>query len=1312
MLGERAIPSAEHQENIDAAFHVSDSIHIDEEDEDEEECRVCRGPAEEGRPLYTPCRCSGSIGCTHQDCLVSWLEVTRGVKCELCSTQFKFAPKYAEDTPVELPPLEVVTGVLHRAGKKWVPFILRIVLAAALWLCVLPLATAYLYFGWLHRPSSLVTRLKFEHIAGDTVSGALVATVIVVSFLSLMSFADFLRIHWQQVNQRRANDVHEVNEVEDEIAEDDIQFVGENDGELAGENAQQPIDNDDDLMGGEDELMDDEEDVPEVPAQGLHRLLRPQRPNDEDEGDIPEEHEVDADGLHFRLEVERERNGMLEEGEENAQELGDRAHDVEQDEIHFLREPADIDQEEEDEEIEHIFDRPIPNDALLNEPFRNVDARAEPRLDLAADQDDAMEMEIHMALDELLGIRGPLPALFRNLMWLLAFNTTYLGLFAFIPHTVGISVNAALTNSSVIAFLSRYLFRSGSLLESSLTAIVALNTESRRLNTLLQLPDLATIVLGYLSMACMVFLWQGATSVVLRIIKCVAQRRNQTATSSSPDRNSDFHLNRAGVDELRRAEGIVRGRIPHRLSVVLECAAAIVKVGILLFLKMLLLPLLLGVWLDTATLSLFDSTLANRILFAGTDLFSSLLLHWVAGITFMLLVTVSVLQLREVVHPELLAKAIRPQEPQPDLLGNLLQESGLTHAKRMLVSLGIYALLLSIHIWLPSYILVSTGVGSILPLFQPHINYLFLPKLQIPIELLIFHLSVLAFLEKYKNQIGNLQHQFLLFICEKMDITDHIVPRTVDKFIFVGSRPVYKESVSRSTSSNLLSNTDEDADLSDEIDDKKTSKEEVSKSGKVVDSFWKDLSHKSYPAEDYIINNINLVNSSLPPTFEAGVTKRGGQRSLGSSPAVISINISSVESIKLTSNTGGHRLRRTRKDNEDVIECWREVPGSTINRPPDGWDDLGVGGAEIQGRWAWGNEKRSEIEAGVAYRKQFKESKEFSLLMFKLLFLLFASWIAVFVIVCIGLNTPLIVGRMFLHLLQIPDHYKHDPNGTVIGLAALYLLSRLALKGSSDQMSIYKTKVRSWITSYTPPTSKSKMSTLLFTMVLWFIVSPTFLGIMYDMCFVMAHNRWTGEVALFSLKSCFKGWLSGLLILHVWAVMSYFGAFSRNFWQSLIMNMNENNNEQEENEANGNINEIQNWQGKDGIIYNFTNTLVSVFSGWEWDKVDSSVLLKSCMLPLVKELGLLFCCSLFTFSVQSYIFPYVSSTSFLSNILPSLSDVGNYRRIAFLLCTLFVITTRLCFSCHTMLHHWFKAAHKAARDDRYLIGEELLDFTS
>jgi hypothetical protein len=68
---------------------------------------------------------------------------------------------------------------------------------------VAPLITAYLYYGWMHRPSSIMTRWKRELMTADMVSGAVVAAVIIISFLSLMSFADFLRVHWQQPPPRR-----------------------------------------------------------------------------------------------------------------------------------------------------------------------------------------------------------------------------------------------------------------------------------------------------------------------------------------------------------------------------------------------------------------------------------------------------------------------------------------------------------------------------------------------------------------------------------------------------------------------------------------------------------------------------------------------------------------------------------------------------------------------------------------------------------------------------------------------------------------------------------------------------------------------------------------------------------------------------------------------------------------------------------------------------------------------------------------------------------------------------------------------------
>ncbi|CAM9995136.1 unnamed protein product, partial [Choristocarpus tenellus] len=113
----------------------------------------------------------------------------------------------------------------------------------------------------------------------------------------------------------------------------------------------------------------------------------------------------------------------------------------------------------------------------------------------------------------------------------------------------------------------------------------------------------------------------------------------------------------------------------------------------------------------------------------------------------MLFVTVSVLQLREVMHPEILSLYIRPQEPHPDLLGSLLQESGRTHARRMAMSLTIYIVLMFLFVWLPTQ-LAGTYLPGVLPV-EIRLHYV-MPQLQIPVELVGFHLAMLAFLERYK----------------------------------------------------------------------------------------------------------------------------------------------------------------------------------------------------------------------------------------------------------------------------------------------------------------------------------------------------------------------------------------------------------------------------------------------------------------------------------------------------------------------------------------------------------------------------------
>lgn len=55
-----------------------------EDDEEEEDvCRICRNPGEADNPLRYPCACSGSIKYVHQDCLLQWLNHSNARQCEV-----------------------------------------------------------------------------------------------------------------------------------------------------------------------------------------------------------------------------------------------------------------------------------------------------------------------------------------------------------------------------------------------------------------------------------------------------------------------------------------------------------------------------------------------------------------------------------------------------------------------------------------------------------------------------------------------------------------------------------------------------------------------------------------------------------------------------------------------------------------------------------------------------------------------------------------------------------------------------------------------------------------------------------------------------------------------------------------------------------------------------------------------------------------------------------------------------------------------------------------------------------------------------
>ncbi|KAK3600370.1 hypothetical protein CHS0354_015986 [Potamilus streckersoni] len=56
-------------------------------------CRICQMPEDNKSPLFTPCRCTGTLRYVHSSCLKKWIHIssrrrTKPPRCELCHFQF------------------------------------------------------------------------------------------------------------------------------------------------------------------------------------------------------------------------------------------------------------------------------------------------------------------------------------------------------------------------------------------------------------------------------------------------------------------------------------------------------------------------------------------------------------------------------------------------------------------------------------------------------------------------------------------------------------------------------------------------------------------------------------------------------------------------------------------------------------------------------------------------------------------------------------------------------------------------------------------------------------------------------------------------------------------------------------------------------------------------------------------------------------------------------------------------------------------------------------------------------------------------
>ena len=1199
-------------------------------------CRISSSPApfvfllHNRYPLYKPCKCSGSIGLVHQDCLESWLEVQRGDgKCELCKTQFQFAPQYAQGTPDQLPAIEVFSGLARRCMSRWLPFVLRILFAASLWLVVAPLFSAYLYQGWINKPQAIFSRLEWRFFFTDLISGLVVIALVILSFLSLVSFADFLREEWQHNGLRQG-------------------------GERRRHAREARIENEPRRFPA------DEHDVDNALWQYYQQLIvahpAPLRPDRLREND---------DALHLRG------------SDEDSQDSIEREEDESSDSSYYDEDEED----EEEDDLDDVADDVDPQPPLpafgRDDPGAGV-PQNEPR-PFVDDPNDPGDAGINLALDEVLGFRGPLANVFQNMFWLLGFVTIYLGFFTFAPRIVGSSVFSFVFN---IENQENNTHTFNATEDLSIAGVFkAIENESRRIDAPFRIRDFVTVILGYLALA--------AGTLIIRGLYYWTKKFHSLYTGRG--RNAERDDLRAAFDDMHRlAQALAHenqnfepevAAIGIAIGVALDALKAVIKVGLLLFMKMFLLPIVLGIALDASTISLLGGTIEARVEFAGRDLFTSLLLHWVAGITFMLLVTVSVLQLREVVHPELLAQVIRPQEPQPDLLGNLLHETAGTHAKRMLLSLIIYSLLLFLHIRIPVNLLLSAGVQNFLAFFELKFCYIITPQLQTPLELLVFHLCMLAVLEKNKNSIGELQHYWLKKLSHAFGLTDALMPRQVDSFRLIGTRSVF-------------------------VDDS-------------IDDFWYKLSKedKEHVGERLLFDNLSSFRATPIPNVNQGETKPNGERVLRFGAGFIRLpkrlpgRAYRSRSVLLPTKYGRFRLKRDLFNNVDpVIQLWVEVPGEPIPRPPDGWDDLGAGGADIQGRWSWGREKKSTIERGVAQRSKLFERGQgpigFVTAVIKLIAILLLSWCASVIFLSAVLGGPLAIGRMLYAVLRVPESWIHDPFGFAVGSLVFFpcaktcaiLLYRMETPSLTENFAAWARRLHS------PPFPKVAVFTA--TIVSWFGLSPLLLGFIYELTFVKDSEWFTFTMPI--VDSWFGCWSVGFFLLNIWGYGCSIGLFTPRFWLEFLQD-NPNPPGQGANEAgeaderaaawvdNGNGHLSLQWQGRHGRLASFYDTLLDIVFLWEWDKLDSTVLLSQCAVPVLIELGWIALAAPVIVWLGVWRFPGMITTTFTRLVLARAVLVE-------------IFAYKLMGAYRQELTAWFEAAHKTARDDRYLIGKILLNY--
>lgn len=728
--------------------------------EPERECRICRGEDEPDRPLLHPCRCSGSIKYTHEECLVNWLSQSGSSRCELCNHSFRFEPLYQPNTPSALPTKEFISGVLHLT-RKTLKTAARIVLVFTVWLFFLPVGTCWtLYALFINSPSQLPTLLASRGVTGvvtDAFYGLLLSAGIVFVFLGISSLREYIRHYPHDAIGPNDEGAFAAFLHDDDVVPDDFEDYDSDDalpnpaeqipGALAGE---EPAD------VGHPAIDDHGEDVLPIPINNEAQPEEGQPPHENVDADlngvvfdefdefVRDTFEVIAGGDDTddafgdnddRIADQSGDEGIAQlyenrptGGEENSVDdfpVQDSEDEYEGSESDYMDDDDDMHENEHDL---HLLQNGVPegNDPIPegdNQHGEEDEGRGDGGALFGLFELDPDEVP----LEEVVGLRGPIKNLFDNAGTVLVSNAMFLGVFTLIPLLIGrltlrlfsmqsfppFPVSVSLSDGEGVVQSVLEVFKiasdlpepqhsrsthneSAAILESSLLNVSVSSSE----RYVIESPGVAL---------------QSLSSEVLATNQQEISVETVSYTEPLVSYVDNFLIVLLGygmvaliavgyigvMSMLRQRYPRLDSPLSRQIARMLRYVATFVKIVVLILFEFGIFPLGCGWWLDVCTLDLFGGTVQSRLSYCQESPWTCTAIHWIMGIIYMVHISLFISLLREVVRPELLWFLRNPDDPEFHPFRELVEKPLSRHARRMCISVIIYVPLILALVYVP-----------------------------------------------------------------------------------------------------------------------------------------------------------------------------------------------------------------------------------------------------------------------------------------------------------------------------------------------------------------------------------------------------------------------------------------------------------------------------------------------------------------------------------------------------------------------------------------------------------------------------------